>query len=242
MTTHPMTGGAAASNDATVEATARQTLLSTMLREATAEHHVRAERHAVQQSLVRGQTNPQLYRAWLRSMRALHEVFEARLEQARRHPSLGAVIQDHHFRLALIDEDLDALAVILRQSDAEGTGHKRPEPHVLGSRTQAAWAAIDAMIEVDPTLVLGPFYVLEGSTNGGRFIAPAVRRSMPLPPDAGTRYLDPHGELTRERWATTKAALDALPLTPAQLGAIVVAAQRTFDAITTLMDELPQAS
>jgi heme oxygenase len=84
--------------------------------------------------------------------------------------------------------------------------------------------------------------VLEGSTNGGRFIAPAVRRSMPLPPGAGTRYLDPHGDLTRERWASTKVALDAVPLTPAQHDKIVDAAQRTFDAITLLMDELPKAS
>jgi len=216
------------------------TSLSARLRESTAEHHVRAEKHAVQQALIRGKADGRLYHAWLQSMRALHEPFEARLEQARQTPALRPVIEDHHFRVARIDEDLDALAVILRQGEASSDAATRSaSAATLGPRTRTAWAAIDAMIEVDPAIVLGPFYVLEGSTNGGRFIAPAIRRSLPLPPGAGTSYLDPHGELTRERWAHTKSMIDSLTLTAKQHDAIVLSAQQTFDAITTLMDELP---
>ncbi|MBX3354559.1 MAG: biliverdin-producing heme oxygenase [Phycisphaeraceae bacterium] len=213
--------------------------LSARLREATAEQHTRAEKHGVQQALVRGKAEPRLYAAWLCAMRGLHEPFEARLDAARRLPGFAAVIEDHHFRVSNIDEDLDALAVIMRQSGAEANATGRSG--LPGPRSQAAWAAIDAMIEIDPALVIGPFYVLEGSTNGGRFIAQAIRRALPLPPNAGTRYLDPHGDLIRERWARTKAAIDALPLTPSQHDGIVAAAQKTFDMVTTLMDELDGA-
>lgn len=238
--------------------------LTTRLRQATAEQHGRAERHPIQQALVRGQAGPSLYAAWLRAMRALHEVFEARLAAERSHPALAGVIEDHHFRLDLIDDDLDSLAVLVRQAGGS-TAARREAPATietggsvevvaasggsgaicgmdesshLGPRTLAAWSAIDAMIEVDPAVILGPFYVLEGSTNGGRFIAMAIRRSLALPPGAGTKYLDPHGDRIRERWAATKAAIDSLSLTPAQQETIIGAAQRTFDLVTILMDEL----
>lgn len=248
MTTSTATGGsdpAARSHSTSTSAASAAELippatLSVRLREATADHHVRAEKHMVQQALVRGQATPGLYHTWLLAMRALHEVFEARLETARRLPGFGGLIEDHHFRVALIDEDLDAMAVIIRRAAAASSSSAIPTRTVLGPRTSAAWAAIDAMIEVDPAVVVGPFYVLEGSTNGGRFIAKAIRHSLPLPPNAGTRYLDPHGELIRERWARAKSAIDALPLTPAQHDAIIDAAQRTFDAVTDLMDEMPK--
>jgi len=216
---------------------AAPTTLTARLREATGDHHVRAEKHDVQQALVRGKAEPGLYRDWLVAMKALHEVFEARLAAARGLPGFAAVIEDHHFRITLIDEDLDALAVVLQSAGANVT---ETQVTAMAPRTRAAWAAIDAMIEVDPAVVIGPFYVLEGSTNGGRFIAQAIRRSLPLPPSAGTKFLDPHGDLMRERWTRTKAAIDGLPLTPSQHAAIVHAAQRTFDLVTTLMDELPR--
>ncbi|MBM4111893.1 MAG: biliverdin-producing heme oxygenase [Phycisphaerae bacterium] len=227
--------------------------LSLRLREATSEQHARAEKHPIQQALVRGAAEPALYAAWLRDMAALHERFEARLAAARTNEALAGVIEDHHFRLDLIGEDLKALAAIdgsIAQSKNHacccghaGCGAGAGSSAVSGAnalrpRTLAAWNEIDSMIERDASAVLGPFYVLEGSTNGGRFIAMAIRKSLPLPAGAGTRYLDPHGEKIRERWATTKAAMDAVPLSPAQHDAIVDAAKRTFDAVTLLMDEL----
>lgn len=220
--------------------------LTGRLREATADHHVRAEKHALQQALVRGQADALLYARWLRAMRALHTAFEARLAMARSHAVIAPVIQDHHFRLDMIDEDLDALAVLLRQAGADlgpavGASESR-DGAAMRPRTLAAWTAIDAMIEIDPTVVLGPFYVLEGSTNGGRFIAMAVRKALPLPSGAGTKFLDPHGEHIRERWAATKQAIDSIPLSASQHDAIIDAAQRTFDLVTVLMDEMVESA
>ncbi len=215
--------------------------LSLRLREATAEHHVRAEKHPVQQALVRGAAAPANYAAWLRAMRALHEAFEARLAEARRIPALAAAIEDHHFRVALIDEDLRTLAALPGGVGSAATPAGAASSSGMGPRTREAWRAIESMIDADPAVVLGPFYVLEGSTNGGRFIAMAIRKSMPLPPGAGTKYLDPHGERIRERWAAAKSAMDGLALSPAQHDAIIDAAQRTFDLVTVLMDELDAA-
>lgn len=220
--------------------------LSLRLRESTAEHHVRAEKHAVQQALVRGSAEIGVYASWLRAMGALHERFEARLTEARAVPSISAVIQDHHFRLARIDEDLAALGSIggvaagpcVKGSLGTSGTSSATLNRRLGSRTRAAWFEIDAIIARDATAILGPFYVLEGSTNGGRFIAMAIRKSLPLPDGAGTKYLDPHGERIRERWAAAKAAIDAVPLTEAQQLLIIDAAKRTFGAVTVLMDEL----
>lgn len=221
--------------------------LSVRLREATSAQHARAEKHPVQQALVRGSAEIELYATWLRAMAALHERFEARLTEARAVPSIAPVIEDHHFRLALIDEDLAALASIgavgaagpcaKGMTGTSGTSSASLNRRV-GARTRAAWFEIDAIIARDATAILGPFYVLEGSTNGGRFIAMALRKSLPLPDGKGTRYLDPHGERIRERWAAAKAAMDAVPLTEAQRALIIDAAKRTFDAVTVLMDEL----
>lgn len=214
------------------------TTLSGRLREATGEQHTRAERHPVQQALVRGAATPRQYATWLRAMRALHDSFESHLARARRVEALAPAIEDHHFRIPHIDHDLDALAKLDPSTSTNGAGARGG---TLGPATRAIWATVEAAIDVDPAVVIGPFYVLEGSTNGGRYIAMAIRKSMPFPEGTGTRYLDPHGELTRERWARTKMAYDALPLTAAQHAAIIVAAQQTFDAVTALMDELPPA-
>lgn len=59
---------------------------------------------------------------------------------------------------------------------------------------------------------LGSFYVLEGSTLGGRLISRALAAAAWLPA-GGLRYFDPHGAATGERWRETLAHLNAAPAT-----------------------------
>jgi heme oxygenase len=77
------------------------------------------------------------------------------------------------------------------------------------------------------------FYVLEGSTNGGIHIARALQRALPT---AGTSFLNPYGDTVRARWQTVRDALNTLPIDTHDQ--IIAAATRTFDAITTLSEEL----
>src|SRR5690606_37846418 len=92
--------------------------------------------------------------------------------------------------------------------------------------TQAAAALvadIQATARREPVALLGYHYVLEGSNNGSRFIAKAVRRAYDLGEGPGTMYLDPYGERQRETWARFKAAMDAAAFPPDQADAIVEA-------------------
>jgi len=87
----------------------------------------------------------------------------------------------------------------------------------------------------DELALLGMRYVLEGSNNGNRFIARAIRAGLPGAP---TRYLDPYGEAQRPRWVQFKADMDAVGFEAGQQDRIVAAAQEMFAAIGALSREL----
>jgi len=100
-----------------------------------------------------------------------------------------------------------------------------------------AW--IDTLARQEPLALLGVLYVLEGSTNGSKFIARKVRPAYELPASGeGSAYLDPYGDLQPARWQEFKAAMDALDLPADEVGPIVMAAQQTFDSIRELGAEL----
>ena len=74
-----------------------------------------------------------------------------------------------------------------------------------------------------PTLA-GHWYVFEGATNGGRFIARRLVEVLDLAPTALVA-LDPHGPAQRERWTSFRAGLDAFA---AEIDALVAGAHRAF--------------
>ena len=83
-------------------------------------------------------------------------------------------------------------------------------------------------------------YVLEGSTNGSKFIARAIRREYGLGEGPGASYLDPHGELQQERWQAFKRDMDDVGFTETEASAIIDAACRMFRALTDVSDELSE--
>lgn len=85
-------------------------------------------------------------------------------------------------------------------------------------------------------------YVLEGSNNGNRFIAKAVRRALGLVEGAGDRYLDPYGDAQRGLWAHFKQRMDAAGWSGEEADAMVRAAQDTFDAVGALSEEIQAAA
>lgn len=75
---------------------------------------------------------------------------------------------------------------------------------------------------------LGAFYVIEGSTLGGRLIARHLEPVLHLAPGEGDAYFRGHGDATGLLW---REVTDAITAVPAQDAALVIeAAKRTFTA------------
>jgi heme oxygenase len=93
------------------------------------------------------------------------------------------------------------------------------------------------MEESDPVALLGSFYVVEGSTNGGRFLANVLRKAWQIDGD-GLRYFDPYGEDQPDKWASFKRVMDATDFADNERDTILDAACKTFEAIADVSDEV----
>ena len=196
------------------------------LRESTASHHRRAEQHEFQREFVRGTLPRELYLRWLGQLLHVHTALEAHLDRlVAGHPQCRAVFDDTRRKVGPLQKDLAFL------------GAAAGQPALPAAGGMIAWLA--SLAESQPMALLGVLYVLEGSTNGSKFIARKVRPAYGLPADgSGTAYLDPYGDAQPARWQEFKAAMDALPLPASDVEPIVAAAQHTFDSIRELGAEL----
>ena len=98
-------------------------------------------------------------------------------------------------------------------------------------------ADIERAADEQPVTLLGMLYVMEGSTNGSKFIAAAIRKAYELT-GPGTTYLDPHGDLQKERWRTFKHDMDSVGFDEAESLAIINAAMGVFRCFINLSEEL----
>jgi len=97
---------------------------------------------------------------------------------------------------------------------------------------------VEDFVGSDPVALLGPLYVLEGSTNGGRFLARVLERSLQIEDRAGLAYMDPYLDRQPEMWAEFKRLADEVQLTPDQRDAVTEAARDTFRAIAEISDSV----
>jgi heme oxygenase len=196
-----------------------------ILKDQTSDLHTRAERHEIQRALVTGRIGRDGYRAYLGQMLHIHAALERALRAAAAAGGpLASLVRDYHFREEQIRADLAFL----------GEGEVEALP---ATAAFASWIGDKAC----PASLIGVLYVLEGSTNGGRYIARALRKSLALE-SGGTAFLDPHGEAQAERWTRFKTDLDSLGLSEQERAAALAAAQRTFEAIIAVNDDLGAAA
>ncbi|WP_244815919.1 biliverdin-producing heme oxygenase [Caballeronia sp. Lep1P3] len=98
----------------------------------------------------------------------------------------------------------------------------------------------------DVASAFGSLYVMEGSTLGGRFIAPHVARQLDLAPGVGNAYFDGYGPRTGSMWnAFRETAVAVVP--QASYDDAVRAAIETFESLQTWLcaessDECAQAA
>ena len=200
---------------------------SDLIRQTTLPYHKRAEHADFQQRLVAGKHGPAEYGAWLGQMLLIHRALEA-LEDAgaRGADAASWPIGRGHYKTDEIEADLATVGANLAAIE--------PLPATTAFLARCrAWAA-------DPSeawRLLGVWYVLEGATNGGRYIARNVRRGAGIEGAAGTRYLDPYGEAQPQRWQEFKDALNA-SVPEAMVPRVVEAACDTYEAVTAMGAEL----
>ncbi|MDR5854628.1 biliverdin-producing heme oxygenase [Caballeronia sp. LZ062] len=135
----------------------------------------------------------------------------------------------------------DAVAVCLPASLQAFFDERRKAPLLaadlaaLSGERAAAESVVVADARSLPRLddlgsAFGSLYVMEGSTLGGRFIAPHVAAQLSLAPGVGNAYFDGYGSRTGSMWnAFRETAAAVVP--EAQYDAAVRAAIETFESL-----------
>lgn len=193
------------------------------LRDATHELHVRAERHPFQGALVRGALQTDAYIAYLGQMLCVHTALERRLRRHGDHAAINAVVKDHQYQEAYLEQDLRFFG--------RDPGAAKP--------LDGASALIGRIESASELELLGMHYVLEGSNNGSRFIAKGVARTLILEPgQPGLKYLDPYGDAQRERWQDFKDAMDDTEFGEEDVSKLINGAAAMFEGIVGTLDSL----
>lgn len=187
------------------------------LKSETWPQHQEAERQELEQQLVGGTLPQEGYVAFLGQRLRIHEALERCL--------LAAGERDERIRRLLLDGRRVHQPRI--EKDLEHFGRVPAEAVALES-TAALIRDIEETAAREPIALLGFFYVFEGSTNGARFIARALRGAYRLDGTAGTQYLDPYGDEQRALWQEFRQTMNGTDFTAAEQDAIVAAARRTF--------------
>ncbi len=208
------------------DAVSSQTATSLMarLRESTREHHRRAEQRELQRELLAGELPRETFAAYLGELLCVHRGLERRLAaRSAGDRRIASVFRQHHVRESDLVADLEFYGL---------------EPGTPTESARRLLVDFDHWENECPAALLGVLYVLEGSMNGNRFIARVLRQKWGLDSGPGLRYLDPYGDEQPERWAEFRAVMDAQDFSPMEEGAVLRAAQRTFDAVAAIADTL----
>lgn len=86
---------------------------------------------------------------------------------------------------------------------------------------------------------LGILYVLEGSTQGGRIIAPRLAQALGVGPTQGCRFFSLHAA-TNSGWLGFIQMLNTLEASPSIIKPAVSAADSTFEGLHRYLDSSPR--
>lgn len=206
--------------------------LSAQLRESTRPLHTEAERAGVMRELLRGTLPLAGYLALLQNLAALYTSLESGLRKHRSDQRVGPLCQPALFRQAAIERDLLAL----------GAQHREPS----ASLVPAMRAYVDRLDALDGDaavrLVAHAYVRYLGDLNGGQVLARTVRPLLPAGQAAGLDFyrFEP-AETVTDLAAGFRRALDALPLSPAELNAVVDEAVWAFRQHVSVFEELARA-
>lgn len=197
--------------------------LAAELRERTREAHTRAERHPIQGRMARGTISRGEFAAYLGQLLHVWDAIDDGIAKAAaRDARVRGMVREYHPHAWRVRADL-------RFYGRDG-----------GASALDATAKMVEMIRAaaDTPAIVGVWYVLEGSSNGGRFIAKALAGAFRLEGRDGLLTMDPHGEAQRERWQAWREALDAAGFDDVERAGILAAANAAFDGMGAMMEGL----
>ncbi len=203
-----------------------QPLVMDALRESTKELHADTEGHQFQKQLGSGTVRKDLYVKYLGQLYLMHKHLADLLPHAAANDArIAAVLAPYH-------SDLSAVVGDLGYFDAS------TDSVVPLTATAALLDTMDELAKHSPVSLLGQLYVLEGSTNGAKFMAKTLRKGLNLPEERGAKYFDRYGDLQRERWTNFKATMNAQGFSQSEIDALVVEAKRMFQTFFEIGCEL----
>ncbi len=206
-----------------------RTTLSQCLKARTRARHDEAEHHPFHAVLSGPSASLSAYRTMLGQMLHVHGILDPLLRaQAATTDTFRALVHEQHLHEAALRDDLAFLRAQLDEV--------LPLPATRRFGEMVARTGLS-----DPPALLGVFYVLEGSTNGGSVIAKRLREAHGWIDERGTRFINPHGTHVRQVWSRWKNALDALDFDAATQERIILAAEATFAAMIDICGELHAA-
>ena len=204
--------------------TAAPTGIMGRLKAETAEQHAIAEAKPLEAALVAGSIDHDQYKQYLGQRWLIHRELEAATDRAlaedQRLSQLGL---PGLYQTANIEADLGYLGV-----ETSTIEPLKGAQNLVGTIQQAP----------SPAVLMGIYYVFEGSKNGARFIARALGKAWGKTDGEGMKYLDPHGEAQRGLWMKFREDMNAIDWSSEEQDTMVKAAQHTFDAISALDDEI----
>lgn len=197
--------------------------LSDLLKGTTLADHRHAEGRPLERAMAQGKLPQLVYIRYLEQRRFLHEALDRQLRAlAAADADAARVLHPRQYQSDNVEADLAYF----------GAGSSQALP---ATEQFVQW--VNAADQQNITL-LGVHYVLEGSKNGARLIAPRVRQAYQLPPGQGDRYLDPHGDEQPALWRDFKEAMNQLPAASDAALAMAEAARETFRAISAMDDAI----
>lgn len=212
----------------TIESASAAVAIMPRLKAETQAQHDATEHGAFNENLVKGKLPLESFVDSLEQLFLIHQALETHLRRFMdREPAFRAVLRDYQFQEPYLRDDLAHFG--------RNTETITPLP-----ATRRFLEEIDELANKTPVALLGVHYVFEGSNNGSKFIARAVRRAYALAENAGARYLDPYGERQKDYWQQFKDDMNAVAFTSDQMDGIVAAARLTFERVMQLHHELHQ--
>jgi len=193
------------------------------LKAGTATQHAVAESKPLEAALIEGSIGQAQYQKYLSQRWLIHRELEAATDRALTTDTrLASLNLPSLYQTKNLEDDLAQF-----QADRKSI---QPLP--------GATQLIQEIQKAAPAVLMGIYYVFEGSKNGARFIAKAMAKTWGKTDTTGFHYLDPHGEAQRGLWMKFRSDMDAIPWTATEQDQMVRAAQTTFDAISSLDDAI----
>ena len=199
------------------------------LREETSDLHSHAESRTLQREIAKGTIEQSTFVAYLGQLYAVHDALESALRDVEgRHAAISALATPERMRVPDLERDLDFYGADREQLE-------------VGDAAGRFISLVEDVRVSQPVALLGALYVLEGSTNGGRFLAKVLRESWGLDGNKGVSYFDPYGEEQGPVWAAFKREMEGASFEARHEDAIVEMARKTFEAIADVSDEVAAA-